>query len=282
MNGRLLRLDQLTREDTENERKYYEGRFLYNRYTEAQLKNWTEIDLYEALDLDGLRYSQIPSGVLKHVIRRKSALYHPIKNGGRNTAFILIQTAESVFSTPKYRKLYDSVVLDESIPEDREYSLDEFFDAFSPVFDRNGYFSEIQPVPRLSESVDVFYKFWNNFKTTRMYEDPEDVFEQRGAERRSNAEKKKDEIKKRKDQDAHRILRLVKLAYSRDPRIRRAPTAASSQWTENELTSLKRFNVLLGKHKDKHSEIAKKLNNLFLTKRTANDVKQKLESQWKN
>ncbi|KAI5180581.1 hypothetical protein PAEPH01_2745, partial [Pancytospora epiphaga] len=77
--------------------------------------------------------------------------------------------------------------------------------------------------------------------------------------------------------DAQRIVDLVKLAYKRDPRIKRVQKSADKPWKDTEISSLQKFNVLLGKHKDKFGEIAKKLNHLFLTKRTPQEVKLKIE-----
>lgn len=276
----LITLADITDEDRIKEKEYIKSRNLYNRYSESELSDWTKVDLYAALDLDGFRYKEIPEYLLKQAIRRKSTMYHPQRNSGRNVAFILIKNAELIFSTPKYKKLYDSVRLDESLPADREYSLDEFMEVFGPVFERNGIFSDKQPVPELCSAPDVFYRFWNNFKTTRMYEDPEDVFEQRGYNRRHNADMKKDVIQKRRNADAVRIGELVRLAYRRDPRIKRvAPTTAP--WTDAESKSLMKFNMLLGKHKDKYTEIAKKLNHLYNNKRSANEIKMKIESNKK-
>lgn len=282
MTNFLLPIDLVTDEDRAKGAEYFKKRFLYNKYTEEELRDWTKVDLYAALDLDGFRYSEIPEYVLKYAIRKKATLYHPLRNGNREVAFILIKQAESLFTIPKYKKLYDSVFLDESIPEDREYTLDEFLDIFSDVFDRNGVFSETRPVPGLADSsVDVFYKFWHSFKSTRVYDDPEDVFEQRGSTRRYNATQKKDILQKRKQADALRIMNLVKLAYKRDPRIKRSPAAPAVEWKDAEIKSLEKFNMLLGKHKDKFAEIAKKLNHLYLSKRTPQEVKAKIETMKK-
>lgn len=282
MAGFLIPIELVTDEDRARGAEYLRRRFLYNRYTEDELRDWTKIDLYEALDLDCFRYCEIPEYVLKHAIRKKATLYHPLRNQNRETAFILIKQAETLLAVPKYRKLYDSVALDESIPEDREYALDEFLETFSDAFERNAVFSEVRPVPGLADSsVDVFYKFWHNFRSTRVYDDPEDVFEQRGSTRRYNATQKKDLLQKRKQADAQRVTGLVKLAYKRDPRITRAKPAPAAEWKDAEVKSLEKFNMLLGKHKDKFAEIAKKLNHLYLSKRTPQEVKDKIEAMKK-
>lgn len=279
MKKAIIPMVLVTDEDRKRGEEYARRRFLYNRYTDEELRDWTKVDLYEALDLDAFKLQQVPEYVIKYAVRMKIVQYHPARNQDRQQAFILIKTAEKIFTNPRYKKLYDSISLDENLPEDREYSLAEFIDVFSPVFERNGAFSEVQPVPGLADDVGVFYKFWHSFKTVRVYDDPYDVFEQRGYARRANAEKNKEIVQKRRQADCLRIMELVKLAYRRDPRIVRAPRAATAEWKENELKSLARFNMLLGKSKDKYSEIAKKLNHLFLTKRTPQEIKAKIESQ---
>jgi len=282
MAGFLLQMKLVTDEDRARGTEYLRERFLYNKYTEEELRDWTKIDIYAALDLDCFRYSEIPKYVLKYAIRRKATLYHPLRNQNKETAFILIKQAETLLAVPRYRKLYDSVTLDENIPEDREYTLGEFLEAFSGVFERNAIFSETRPVPGLADStVDVFYKFWHNFKSTRVYDDPEDVFEQRGSTRRYNAAQKKDILQKRKQADALRIMNIVKLAYKRDPRIKRTKVAPTVEWKDAEIKSLEKFNMLLGKHKNKFAEIAKKLNLLHLSKRTPQEVKNKIETMKK-
>ena len=273
----LITLAEITEEDRRRGEEYRHARFLYNRYTTQEMSDWTKIDLYAALDLDGLRYSPISDKILKQAMKNKIWMYHPTRNRGRDEAYLLIMTAEKIFSSPAYRQLYDSVTLDESIPEDRPYTLEEFLGTFGPVFRRNGHFSAVQPVPELAGSVDEFYRFWNNFKTTRVYEDPEDVFEQRGCNRRYNLENKKEEIKERRDVDARRIRGLVKLAYQRDPRIKRVSTAAEAAWSEKELQSLKKFAMLMARSKNRYEDIAKKLNGLYLNRRTPLNVQYKLE-----
>lgn len=277
MNLSIITLDQLTEDEQKAAQAFVRNRNLFVKYTEAELRDWTKIDLYEALDLDGLRYEPIPRSVMTHVMKKKMTLYHPQNNRGKDVAFLLIKQAEKVLMNPRYRKLYDSVYFDESIPEDRAYSLEEFLSVFSEVFERNAVFSEHTPVPEITDNVDVFYKFWFNFKSVRIFDDPADVFGQNSAARRYNADKNKELIAKKKSADARRIADLVKLAYTRDPRIKRA-TVVHAPWKDAELKSLQKFNILLGKHKDKYNEISKKLNHLYLTKRSAQEIKNKIES----
>lgn len=65
------------------------------------------------------------------------------------------------------KKRYDSTLeFNEFVPDDKEYSENDFFVIFGPVFKRNGHFSKTQPVPDLGtldtpiKKVMKFYDFW--------------------------------------------------------------------------------------------------------------------------
>lgn len=280
MSKMLVRIADLTEHDIEMQKIYHNNRNLYNKYTQEELENWIKVDLYEALDIEHLRDQEIPIDILNHCIKRKSSTYHPTKNRGKQEAFLILKKAQTVLSNPKFRKVYDSCFLDESIPEDREYELEDFLNIFDPVFQRNGLFSEIKPVPSIKDDVETFYKFWQSFKTTRVYDDPDDIFDVNGSSRRFAAEKNKEVLQNKKLKDLVRIQNLVKLAIKRDPRIKKK-SLDSSPWDDNQLKSLTRFDTLFGKTANKYDVIAKKLNDLFLTKRSPAEVKNKIEEQKK-
>lgn len=280
-NGRqLIAIADLSERDIRRKAEYHRKRNLYNKYTQEELENWTKVDLYEAIDLEHLRDKEIPLEMLAYCVKRKSAIYHPTKNHGKQQAFLLLSKAQTVLSNPKFRKVYDSLYLDESLPEDREYDLEEFFNVFGDVFDRNGLFSEAKPLPSIRGDLEVFYKFWQSFKTNRVYDEEEDVFDVSGSSRRYAAEKNKEILQNKKLKDLQRIQELVKLAIKRDPRIKKK-SVETAPWDETQLKSLTRFNALFGKTPNKFDVIAKKLNELFLTKRTPNEVKTKIEEQKK-
>lgn len=262
-----------TDDDLRKQKDFQNRRNLYNKYSDEELDNWLKIDLYEALDLDYYRDKNIPEDVLQYAVKWKSALYHPTKNHGKQSAFFIIKKAGSILGVPKFRKVYDSCFLDESLPEDREYESNEFFKTFSRVFERNGLFSEMKPVPDIRGDVETFYKFWQSFKTNRVYNNPEDVFEVNGFTKR---QVNKDEIQQKKLKDLQRIQELVRLAIKRDPRIKKK-SIDSAPWDENQLKSLTRFDALFGKTPNKFDVISKKLNELFLTKRTPGEIKSKIE-----
>jgi len=272
----LILLESLSENDRRKAGEYIRSRNLYNKYTQDELLDWINVDLYEALGLDSYRYAEIPKSILAFTIQKQLIAYHPSRNKGKNEAFVIIKKAEEIFSNKRNRKMYDSVVFDEDIPEDRGYTPEEYLRAFAPVFERNGYFSEAQPVPKLQDSVDEFYRFWGGFKTTRMYDRPEDYFGQSKSSQKYYAEQNKEAIQRAKCADLQRIQRLVKLAYKHDHRIvRKEPV---NRWKDEEVKSMCKFSMLAGKSKDKYNEIAKKLNSLYLTKRSGSEVKDKLES----
>lgn len=274
----IIPVSFLTEADLKKRSEYLKKRNLYNKYTLEELDNWIKIDLYEALDLDFYREREIPIDALEYSVKRKSVLYHPTNNRGKQQAFLIIRKAETILTNQKYRKVYDSSFLDESLPEDKEYNTEEFFEVFGDVFKRNALFSESRPMPPLRGDPDVFYKFWLNFKTTRVYDDPADVFDVDGGTRRYNADKNKEAMQERKIKDLQRIQELVKLSIKRDSRIKKK-SLETSPWNNNELQSLARFDKLFGKVPNKFDTIAKKLNDLFLTKRSAAEVKSKLEEK---
>lgn len=276
MSSPLILVANLSKQDIENRRKYIDSRNLFVKYSIEQLEEWMKIDLYEALDLDFYRDKEIPADILEYTYKKKSAQYHPTKNNGLKHAFLIIKKAYTIFTNPKLRKVYDSCFLDESLPDDKNYELEEFLNIFSEVFERNAIFSEVKPVPKIRDNVEIFYKFWQSFKTIRVYDDPEDVFDVNGSSRRYAAEKNKEIMQEKKLKDLHRIQELVKLAIKCDPRIPKK-NIETSNWDDVQLKSLTRFDTLFGKSANKFELIAKKLNDLYLTKRTPSEIKLKLE-----
>lgn len=68
---------------------------------------------------------------------------------------------------PEKRRKYDSTMeFDDSIPANKEYSEEEFFQEFGACFERNSLYSEKKPVPKLGDmKTDIkqvlrFYEFW--------------------------------------------------------------------------------------------------------------------------
>jgi DnaJ homolog subfamily C member 2 len=68
---------------------------------------------------------------------------------------------------PEKRKKYDSQMdFDDFVPEDKPYAKKDYFEVFTPVMKRNGYYSVKQPCPELGDmdtpikKVLKFYDFW--------------------------------------------------------------------------------------------------------------------------
>ena len=79
----------------------------------------------------------------------------------------LLLSAIEVLSDPVRRRAFDSVdpTFDNTVPQKGEIAKN-FFQAFSPAFDRNARWSTRKHVPKLGtaestfEDVDNFYSFW--------------------------------------------------------------------------------------------------------------------------
>lgn len=272
----IIPVSALTEEDIQNRKDHIKAKNFYNKYDESDLRDYKKVNLYELLDIDHLRNGEISTKIIDYCTVRMQTFYHPLRNDGKQDVFCLVKKAQKILSNPLFRKVYDSAYLDESLPEDREYDLPEFIEVFSNVFERNGYFSEYKPLPSIEGDVEAFYKFWVNFKTTRVYDNPDDVIDVSGGMRRDAAEKNKAILQQKKLKDLQRIQELVKLAIKRDPRIKKK-NSDSSPWTDQEVKSLQRFDVLFGKTANKFDVIAKKLNEMFITKRTSSEIKTKIE-----
>jgi len=194
---------------------------------------WKDQDHYAILGIGYLRH-RATEDQIKRAHRKNIIKYHPDKNRGKQVgdATACINKAYDQLRDPESRKAYDSVdpKFDDSVPVVNTKSKENFFDVFTPVFDRNERWSEIPDVPYLGDAdsslhhVNNFYEFWFNFKSWREYsyldeEDKstaEDADERRWIEkknRKERAEKKKEEMK--------RLRSLVDNAFACDPRIKK-------------------------------------------------------------
>ena len=151
------------------------------------------------------------------------------KNREINKKWLKLKEAYDTLIDPEKRKKYDStIVFDDSIPEDKEYTEQDFFTTFGPVFLNNGIWSKKKPVPKLGDmqsplqKVKLFYKFWHNFQSWRDFsvEGEYDLEEatSRFEKRQMLKENKKMKASMRKEEKI-RIDTLINIAYKRDPRI---------------------------------------------------------------
>jgi DnaJ family protein C protein 2 len=169
--------------------------------------------------------------------------YHPDKaqfktTDGKEdrTVFLKIQDAFNVLSNEAKRRAYDSQLpFDESIPSEErvEKALAKgpakFFKLFDTVFKRNARFAVRKPVPEIGDAdtpmqdVYKFYDYWVRFESWRDFtgvgaEHKPDEASSREEKRYMQKENEK-LAKKLKRKEMERLIALVNLAQSKDPRL---------------------------------------------------------------
>ncbi|XP_037315683.2 dnaJ homolog subfamily C member 2 [Pungitius pungitius] len=201
-------------------------------------KDWKNQDHYSVLGLPHLRYKatqkQIKAAhksiVLKHHPDKRKAAGEQIVEGD-NDYFTCITKAMETLSDPVKRRAFDSVdpTFDNSVPSKNE-GKDNFWDVYSPVFERNARWSSKKHVPKLGtmessfEDVDNFYSFWYNFDSWRefSYLDEEEKEKAECRDERRWIEKQNRAARaQRKKEEMNRLRTLVDTAYSIDPRIKK-------------------------------------------------------------
>ncbi|XP_063783073.1 dnaJ homolog subfamily C member 2 [Pseudophryne corroboree] len=201
-------------------------------------KDWKNQDHYAVLGLKNIRYKatqkQIKAAhkamVLKHHPDKRKAAGEQIVEGD-NDYFTCITKAYEMLSDPVKRRAFNSIdpIFDNSVPSKSE-AKDNFFEVFSPVFERNSRWSNQKNVPKLGtmntsiEDVDAFYSFWYNFDSWRefSYLDEEEKEKAECRDERRWIEKQNRAARaQRKKEEMNRIRTLVDNAYSSDPRIKK-------------------------------------------------------------
>ena len=130
------------------------------------------------------------------------------------------------------RRQFDSVDEGANIdpPLKKDAQKKGWFKPWGPVFDSEGRFSKVQPVPRLGndksskEEVETFYNFWYNFDSWRSFEyqdedvpdDNENRDQKRHVERKNNNARKKKKV-----EDTKRLRELVDECLAGDERIKK-------------------------------------------------------------
>ncbi|XP_035232451.1 dnaJ homolog subfamily C member 2-like isoform X1 [Stegodyphus dumicola] len=190
-------------------------------------KDWKNQDHYAVLGLKKKRFLAKDNDI-KKAYRKKVLLHHPDKRryAGENVKdldhdyFTCITKAYEVLGNPVKRQSYDSVdpEFDDDIPPVTNYSKENFFEVFQPVFEANSRWSTKQPVPSLGnkdspfDQVDAFYSFWYDFDSWRefSYLDEEEKEKGENREERKWIEKQnKIARQKRKKDEMARIRQLV-------------------------------------------------------------------------
>ncbi|GBE83640.1 Zuotin [Sparassis crispa] len=207
-------------------------------------KEWKKQDHYAVLGLSHLRF-RATDDQIKIAHRKKVLKHHPDKKAGLagdsndDAFFKCIQKAMEVLTNPERRRQFDSVdpyydLLEADVPTAAQMKNAKdpqtFFQAFSPVFEREARFSRKQPVPLLGaydnsqEAVEGFYDFWYNFDSWRSFEYLDKEVNEGSDNRddkRYTEKKNKSERARRKKEDTARLRSLVDFALSVDPRIKR-------------------------------------------------------------
>ena len=232
-------------------------------YSEEQLLQDKELTHYQVLNLS--EYAT-PDEV-KKAYRRTSLKYHPDKTGRGDDdyVFLAVKDAYDTLMDHGKRQAYDSTVVpfDDHIPAARaallqdpllEYSDDDFYDTFRPVFERNMRF-DLRLRPDLNrksngrnnnnnkprkppvlgdadtplDQVHSFYEYWIHFESWRDFsataaDELQVEQELENAESRHEKRWYQKEIDKRakqlKRQEMGRLSTLVERAMEADPRLR--------------------------------------------------------------
>ncbi|KAM0677844.1 DnaJ (Hsp40) [Binucleata daphniae] len=248
----------------ELEDKYHYSRLITTRYTNEQLCDWKNVDLYFIMGIDSLKEQRIlDDAMLTEQYKKLIIRYHPDTTKCSREVFLIIQKAYNTLRDPIKRHKYDSFILDETIPEDKEYEEDEFYDVFAQAFQKNAKFSKIEPTAIFGDKkteykdVESFYKFWQSYESTRNYEyfDEEDYEGMNRDDRKYREKKCKATREKIKRDDMLRIRNLVTLAIKKDPRLMQLrfnaidkkmkdmkitvnPKLINGKWTEDEILNL--------------------------------------------
>ncbi|KAK8172247.1 zuotin [Phyllosticta citrichinensis] len=199
-------------------------------------KDWKNQDHYAVLGLTKYRWRATEDQV-KRAHRKKVLRHHPDKKAAAGQAqddnfFKCIQKATEVLLDPIKRRQFDSVDegADVEPPTKKEAQKGNFYKLWGRVFESEGRFSKVQPVPQLGdeksskEHVETFYNFWYNFDSWRSFEyqdeDVPDDTESRDQKR--HIEKKNlNARKKKKTEDTARLRKLVDDCLATDERIKK-------------------------------------------------------------
>lgn len=207
-------------------------------------------DHYAVLGISRLRF-RATEDQIKRAHRKKVLKHHPDKKaaaGGTedDQFFKCIQKATEVLSDPMRRRQFDSVDEGAEVepPSKKATQKGNFYKLWGKVFEAEGRFSNIQPVPKLGndkstkEEVEHFYNFWYNFDSWRTFEyldedvpdDNENRDQKRHVERKNQAARRK-----KKTEDTARLRKLVDDALALDERIKKFRQAESAQKNKRRL-----------------------------------------------
>ncbi|OJD39899.1 ribosome associated chaperone [Diplodia corticola] len=203
---------------------------------QREAKDWKAQDHYAVLGITKYRWRATEEQI-KRAHRKKVLKHHPDKKAAAGKAqddnfFKCIQKATEVLLDPTKRRQFDSVdeAADVEPPTKKEAQKGNFYKLWGKVFESEGRFSKIQPVPQLGnekstkEDVENFYNFWYNFDSWRSFEyQDEDVpDDNESRDQRRHIEKKNlNARKKKKTEDSARLRHLVDDCLATDERIKK-------------------------------------------------------------
>ncbi|KAL4793867.1 DnaJ domain-containing protein [Aspergillus venezuelensis] len=227
-----------TEDDEDNEISEDEDPMMLQR----DAKDWKGQDHYAVLGLTKYRW-RASQDQIKRAHRKKVLRHHPDKKAAlgdrdeNDSFFKCIQKATEVLSDPVKRRQFDSV--DEAAevepPTKKQSQKGNFFKLWAPVFESEGRFSKIQPVPQLGnedstfDEVNNFYNFWYNFDSWRTFEylDEDVPDDNENRDQKRHVEKKNANARrKRKTEDTARLRHLVDDCAALDERIKNFRKAA--------------------------------------------------------
>ncbi|KAI7197536.1 hypothetical protein D0869_09236 [Hortaea werneckii] len=205
---------------------------------QREAKDWKTQDHYAVLGLSKKRW-RASEEEIKKAHRKKVLKHHPDKKAAsgqeeNDQFFKCIQRATDILLDPIKRRQFDSVDenADKEPPSKKEVQKKpgNFYKLFGPVFESEGRFSKVQPVPQLGgpdasrEHVEEFYNFWYNFDSWRSFEyldeDVPDDNENRD-QKRHQERKNLNARKKRKVEDTQRLRKLLDDTMAQDERIKK-------------------------------------------------------------
>jgi DnaJ family protein C protein 2 len=194
-------------------------------------------DHYAVLGLSKYRYKATDSQI-KSAHRKKVLRHHPDKKAAQGQSendqfFKCIQRAHEILSDPVKRRQFDSVDEEADVePPTRKQITKpkDFYKKWTPVFQSEARFSNLQPVPSLGdessskEDVEGFYDFWYSFNSWRTFEylDEDVPDDNEGRDHKRHVEKKNANARrKHKNEDIARLRKLVDDCLGMDERIKK-------------------------------------------------------------
>lgn len=199
-------------------------------------KNLDLEDYYALLALEEYGVDSTESQIRAN-FKRISLICHPDKappaeRSYAEKRFKAIQKAFDTLTTKIKRIGYDSQLpFDETIPGDKDGETEAtFFKVYAPVFERNGRFSTVKPIPVLGDmdtsydQVNAFYDFWFGFKSWRdfTYLDEHKPDDSTGRDEKRHMERQNQKLRAgKKKEETARVRKLVEMAMEKDPRVKK-------------------------------------------------------------